>query len=132
MQKLPIWLLVVALFAAVALAPFAIVNAQPSPGKVFHVSGQGMPASLTSPTSDENRPTNRSLLLDTLVIANNSGAQQTVTLQDCQTTPFKFFNGAPIPAGTTWVLSFVNGIRFQGCLQWSASSTSVMGTLVGE
>jgi hypothetical protein len=102
----------------------------PSFAGTFTVSGQGIPSSAASPTSDQGKALTTSLQLTTLVIANTSASSQTVTVNDCQGTPFYLFKAAPIPAGTTWIVN-ATAIPFAGCLQWSASSTAVMGTIVG-
>ena len=97
----------------------------------FHVSGQALPAVLASPTSIEGKVLNVSSTISILVIANTDTTSHTVTIQDGQTTAFKLFNAYTIEAGATWVVP-LNGTRFEGGLNWSASDTKVMGTIVGE
>lgn len=96
----------------------------------FHVSGAGLPASLTVPTSDEGKVLSTSVNVTTVVIVNTDASPHTVTIQDCQTTPFKLSNGYTITPGTTWTFN-LNGIRFQGCFKWTANSTTVQGAVVG-
>lgn len=96
------------------------------------VSGVGLPAVLASPTSDQGVALTRSMTVTSMTLANNTSSAQTITIQDCQTTPFQLFdgtNGSSIAAGDKW---FISGpIRFSGCFKWAASSTSVQGTLTG-
>lgn len=102
----------------------------------FTVSGQGIPASPASPTSDQGKSLASSVVAQLIVIANTSNTPQTITILDCQGTPFYLFKAYPIPALTTWVVNLSagpnGGLRFGGCLQWSASATSVMGTIAGS
>jgi hypothetical protein len=115
-----------------ALALLTLLIAAPAFAVDFTVSGQGIPTSAASPNSDQGKSLSAGSTLATLiVIANTSNSTQTVTINDCQTTPFYLFKAYPIPALTTWILNLGQGLRFVGCLQWSASATSVMGTISG-
>lgn len=115
-------LLLLALLVCTTLFGFAAVS----------VSGIGLPASLASPTSDQGKVLNVSMTVTNMTLANNTSSTQTITIQDCQGTPFKLFdgvNGSTMAAGDKW---FVPGpIRFSGCFKWMATSTSVQGTLSG-
>jgi hypothetical protein len=95
----------------------------------FTVSGQGLPSTAASPTSDQGKALTTSIKITTIVISNTSNSAQTVTVNDCQGTPFYLYKAYPIQPLTTWIFSAA--VPFAGCLQWSASSTSVMGTIVG-
>lgn len=114
--------LLLALVVAVQLLAFTSIT----------VSGVGLPSMLASPTSDQGRVLSTTVTINSLTLANNTASTQTVNIQDCQSTPFKLFdgsNGSTMAAGDKW---FVNGpIKFQGCFKWTASSTSVQGTLTG-
>lgn len=127
MHRLIRSLFVLSLWAGLGLAQTAETH--------FTVSGVGLPSTLTIPTSDQGQTLNRSLTVMVLVISNTSGSQQTVSVQDCGSTPFQLFASAPIAAagssGATWVIP-LSGTRFSGCIKWSASSTSVMGAIVGD
>jgi hypothetical protein len=102
-------------------------------GTVFHVTGQQIPATLTSPATLEGATTSTNVNVDFIVIANTDGsASHTVTVEDCSSpNPFILFNAYPVAAGTMWPVPMGNS-RFVGCLKWSASSTSLMGTIVGS
>lgn len=99
---------------------------------VWHISGRPLPTSLAIPTSDEGVPMDRSRLVSSITLVNGSGSTQTVTVQDCQVTPFVLFNAAPMAAGQTWIISYSESVRFQGCFKWAASSASVQGQASGQ
>lgn len=100
--------------------------------KDFHVSGVQIPGSLTNPAAIEGGTLNTGVFVTQLIIANTDLSNgHTVTVQDCTpTTPFILLNGYTIAAGSTWFLP-LGGTRFTGCFKWSASDTTVMGTVVG-
>jgi len=112
-----------------ALISISLALSLPAWAANFTVSGQALPPTATSPTSDQGKALTSSLATTTIVIANTGNSSQTVTVNDCQTTPFYLFKSYPIPALTTWTVTA--SVPFGGCLQWSASATSVMGTIVG-
>jgi hypothetical protein len=101
------------------------------------VAGTALPPTLTIPTPDQGASfpnLNRSVTTNNIVISNTDSSVHTVTIQDCQATPFKLLNATTIPAvGTAGNPLIMSGpIRFTGCIKWSASSTTVMGTMVGQ
>jgi hypothetical protein len=97
----------------------------------FHVSGQQLPATLTSPTPIEGRALTTRVSVDFMVIANTGSSVRHVTVEDCTaTTPFILYNAYPIPALTAWLTPLGN-TSFGGCFKWSADSTDVMGTVTG-
>ena len=119
---------------AVLLVLFAAAVAQsPDRRTQFHVTSSGLPASLTVPSTIEGRSlNNRNVNVEFVVIANTDPANvQTVTIQDCQMTPFKLASAYPIQPLQTWFIP-LGGATFVGCIKWSASSTNVMGSIVGE
>jgi hypothetical protein len=59
---------------------------------------------------------------------NTDSASHTFTLEDCQTAPFVLYNASALTAGQ--VVYVIGPIRFIGCLQWSANSSKVMGSIV--
>jgi hypothetical protein len=110
-------------------------TAQPPQQKgAFHVTGQALPATLTTPAVLEGGTTNTNVNLSTLVLVNTDTAAHTVTIEDCQATPFVFFPAVTIPAvgsaNSSWVIPMY-GTRFTGCFKWSASSALVFGSVVG-
>jgi hypothetical protein len=113
------------------LAVACLVLSLPAMALDFTVSGQGLPPSVASPTSDQGKALTSSLKVSLLVIVNTGSVSQTVTVNDCQGTPFYLFKATPIPALTTWTVSTPAGMPFAGCLKWAASSTTVMGTITG-
>src|SRR5262252_1601118 len=80
--------------------------------RTFHVTGTPLPATLTSPAVFEGGTTNANVDLNLLTIANTDTANQhTVTIEDCQATPFILFNTYPLAAGQTWIIP-LNCTRF--------------------
>lgn len=107
-------------------------------GREFHVSGQNLPTSIGSPTAVEGGALDAAtigatsgIVIDMLIIANTSSSSQTVHIEDCGSTAFLFFNDYPIAAKTTWTIPIPN-TRFTGCFKWSASATTVQGTVTGK
>ena len=106
-------------------------HAQTGANRQFHVTGQSITGTLASPATVEGGTLATSVNIDFIVIANKDSSAHTITIQDCTpTTPFVLFNAYSIPATTTWTIPLGNS-RFVGCLQWTASSTNVWGTIVG-
>lgn len=108
-----------------------LLHGQNNQSRTFHVSGQQLPGSLTSPTPIEGIALTTSVAVDSIVISNTDSVAHTVTIEDCQGTPFILYNAYSIPATTTWFTGPMAGTRFTGCIKWSASDTHVMGTIVG-
>lgn len=115
------------------LFAFAAASAD---GPPFTVSGQALPSSLASPACDQGSACGgstpgtltRSLATDQVVIVNTDSGSHTFTLEDCQTAPFVLYSASTLTAGQ--VLYIPGPVRFAGCLQWSASSSKVMGSVV--
>jgi hypothetical protein len=105
-------------------------------GPPFTVSGQGLPSSLASPSCDQGSSCggstpgtlSRSLMVENLVVVNTDTSSHTFTLEDCQATPFVLYSASTLTAGQ--VITLAGPVRFSGCLQWSANSTKVMGSVV--
>ena len=108
----------------------SIVSGQTRGVRQFHVSGQQVPAVAASPATLEGGTLNTSVNVDFLVIANSDTSSHTITVVDCASTPFLLFTAAPVAAQTTWTIPLGN-MRFTSCFQWSASSTTVYGSVVG-
>jgi hypothetical protein len=106
------------------------VEAQGPTTRPFHVNLNALPASLTSPTSDEGNVLNTSVSVETLILSNMDASSHAVSVRDCQSTPYKLFDSTNMPAGVTWTLP-LGGARFRSCFKWSADSTTVQGMIVG-
>ena len=109
-------------------------SAADASGPPFTVSGMSLPASLASPVCDQgaacgtsNGALTRSVMVLSLVISNTDSSSHTVTVEDCQSTPFQFLPAVTVAANST--LPYSGQFRFAGCLQWSASSTKVQGSI---
>ena len=100
--------------------------------RTFHVLGVALPASLAAPAALEGiNLATTSVNVTHLVLVNTDSSDHTVTVSDCQSTPFVLFNGETIAAKTMWPVPMGN-VRFGGCFKWTASSTTVMGAVTGE
>lgn len=122
-------LFVVALFS---LSEIGQSSAQVATGlnASCHVLGAAMPATLTIPTCDEggNHSLATSAVVATITVSNTDTASHTFTIEDCQMSPFLLANGTTIAANTVYTYP-LGGIRFGGCVKWSASSTTVQAAL---
>ena len=116
--------------AFILLFVSAALSQTPDRRTVCHVSGIAMPASQTAPSCMEGRTLNYTVSGQFLIISNTSSSDQTVTVYDGGSTPFKLFDAYPIKALHTWTVP-LGGVVFVGGVKWSASSTSVMGTFYG-
>lgn len=99
-------------------------------GRNFQVTGQTLPPTLTSPTKVQGGTTNTDTDVMLLILANTGSTDRTVTVTDCSSSVFYLFNAYTLPAKAMWALPLYN-TRFKGCLKWSATSTEIMGTIVG-
>jgi hypothetical protein len=102
---------------------------------LVHVSGVAVPTSYASPTLLEGGTATGNLDIIEVVFANNSNTPQNVSIEDCTVpTPAILFSNVSIPANgsanSVWTIALGN-VRFTGCLKWQASSTSVIGWMVG-
>jgi hypothetical protein len=99
----------------------------------YYVSFQAMPTSLSYVVTDENVTLSRSSVVHSVAFRNTDTGSHTVTMQDCQGTPFKLFDGAntasTIAAGEILSLNFGDGIKFKSCVKWQTSDAKVFGAL---
>jgi hypothetical protein len=127
------WLGMVAkiLLLCLVLAWISLHGQVATTNQAIQVPGTPIPGSLTSPTPAQGGALTQTVLVHQITIANTSSSAQTFTIEDCQGTPFLLANGVSIPALTTFLYPLA-GTRFVGCFKWSASATSVQGSMVGS
>lgn len=125
-----VWTLTVVLTLLALLDGRVTLTHAATSGRNFQVTGQTLPPTLTSPSKVQGGTTNTDTDVTYLIIANTGSSDRTVTVADCSVSAFYLFNAYTIPAKAMWGLPLAN-TRFKGCLKWSASSTEVMGTIVG-
>ncbi len=122
-KSITLKLLIALVFAL--LLPAQILN-----GRGCHVLGLALTGSLVIPACDEGGSMNSSANVTQVTISNTDSSSHTVTIQDCQTSPFYLANAMTVPAATDLVWAFgSNSLRFGGCFKWSASSTTVLGSV---
>lgn len=85
---------------------------------------QSVPSSPTTLTSVDS-------WIFQIVLANSTSGALTVTIQDKQGTPVCILCSVSLPANTTYIVPFPEGLKFESGITWSASGSGVNAAIAG-